>query len=111
MIEDWIRKAKENPKVGIVLLHNGIVRATSKKGGVVNGLIVKAEEKKIKDIENEAKKKKGIFYCKIKINEGKLKVGEDIMRVLVAADFRKNCFPVMEEIVGRVKDVISEQEI
>ncbi len=111
MIEDWIRKAKENPKVGIVLLHNGIVRATSKKGDVVNGLTVKADKKKIKDIENEAKKKKGIFYCKIKINEGKLNVGEDIMQVLVAADFRKNCFPVMEKIIDGVKAAILEQEI
>jgi len=111
VIEDWIREAKKNHKVGIVLLHNGIVRATSKKGDVVNGLIVKADKKKINDIENEARREKGIFYCKIKINEGKLKVGEDIMQVLVAADFRKNCFPVMEKIIGEVKETISEQEI
>jgi len=111
VIEDWIRKAKEDPKIGIILLHNGIVRATSKKGDVVNGLIIEADKRKIRDIENGARREKGIFYCKIKINEGKLKVGEDIMWILVAADFRKSCFPVMEKIIDEVKEAISEREI
>jgi len=71
----------------------------------------KGRQKKIQDIEEKVKKEKGIFYCRIKVNEGKLQVGEDIMWVLIAGDFRENCFPVMEKTVGEVKEAISEKEV
>jgi len=111
VVEDWIREAKKSSRVGMILLHNGIVRKTSKGGEIVNGLIVKVDKKKIQDIEEKVKKEKGIFYCRIKVNEGKLQVGEDIMWVLIAGDFRENCFPVMEKTVGEVKEAISEKEV
>ena len=35
MIEDWIKEAKQDVNVGMILLHNSVVRATSIKKSVV----------------------------------------------------------------------------
>jgi len=37
MIDKWITEIKQHPqidKIGMILIHNGIVRATSKMGGL-----------------------------------------------------------------------------
>ena len=45
------------------------------------------------------------------INEGPLKVGDDIMYVLVAGRLRTNVLPTFEELVSKIKrEVVSEKE-
>jgi molybdopterin synthase catalytic subunit len=53
----------------------------------------------------------GIVEVLAHVNEGTLKVGEDVMYVVVAGDFRENVFDAMIAAVNRIKaDVTSKEE-
>lgn len=97
-IDEWLKEAKKDPaaaKVGMFLVHNGVVRQTPKakvRRGVDDGSLVKSmefsyDEAKVNAAIAEAYKMNGIFYIKVWLNEGRLEVGEDIMYVLIGGDF------------------------
>lgn len=115
MIDNWIKEIKENPKsksAGMILIHNGIVRETSKDGKSVKGMKLSYNSEKLNKIINEIKQREGIVEVKVWINEGYLKVGDDIMKVLVAGRLRTDVFPALQELVGRIKnEVVNEEEI
>ncbi|MCX7988076.1 MAG: molybdenum cofactor biosynthesis protein MoaE [Thermodesulfovibrio sp.] len=115
MIDNWIKEIKENPKsksAGMILIHNGIVRETSKDRKPVKGMKLSYNSEKLNKIINEIKQREGIVEVKVWINEGYLKVGDDIMKVLVAGRLRTDVFPALQELVGRIKnEVVNEEEI
>ncbi len=115
MIDSWIKEIKENPesrKAGMILIHNGIVRATSKDGKPVKGMRLSYDQNKLKEIIRSIKAKEGILEIKVWINEGELKIGDDIMKVLVAGRLRTDVFPALQELVSRIKkEVVIEEEI
>lgn len=115
MIDQWIKEIKQHPKsesIGMILVHNGIVRATTREGKPVKGMILSYNAEKLKKVINEIKQKEGIVEVKVWINEGELKIGDDIMKVLVAGRIRPEVFPALEELVGRIKrEIVSEKEI
>ncbi|MCX8034375.1 MAG: molybdenum cofactor biosynthesis protein MoaE [Thermodesulfovibrio sp.] len=115
MIESWLREIKENPEsksAGMILIHNGIVRETSKDGKPVKGMKLSFDSENLNKIINEIKIKEGILDVRVWINEGYLKVGDDIMKVLVAGRLRTDVFPALQELVGRIKnEVVNEEEI
>ncbi len=115
MIEAWIREIKENPNskaVGMFLIHNGIVRETSKKGIPIKALKLSYDKKKLEVLVNEIMKREGIYSVKVWINEGLLNIGDDIMKVLIAGRFRTDVFPALEELVTRIKkEIVNEEEI
>jgi molybdopterin synthase catalytic subunit len=114
MIEQWLAevKKKADPEgLGMILVHNGIVRATSKKGNPVSGMNLFYDKEKLKDVVSEQKKKDGILEIKIWINQGDLKVGDDIMLLLVAGRFRTDVLPVFESLLSVIKqEIVSERE-
>jgi len=115
MIEQWIRdiKMRSNFKdLGMILVHNGIVRATSKDGKPVRGMHLSYDKKKLSHLLDELSKRDGIVEIKVWINEGLLKIGDDIMYAFVAGKFRTSVIPVLEELVSRIKkEIVSETEI
>lgn len=115
MIDSWIEEVKRHERsdeVGMILVHNGIVRATSKDGRAVRGMKLTYDKQKLESIINSVKAKDGIIEVKVWINQGDLKIGDDIMKVLIAGNLRKNVIPALEELVGRIKnEVVKEQEI
>ncbi len=45
------------------------------------------------------------------VNAGDLKVGDDIMKVVVAGDIRENVFGALQRLVGIIKnEVVTESE-
>jgi molybdopterin synthase catalytic subunit len=63
-------------------------------------------------IVSEMKKKQGIVDVLAEVSEGRLKVGDDIMCIVVAGDVRENTFPTLEEMVDKIKRlVLVETEI
>jgi molybdopterin synthase catalytic subunit len=114
MIEQWIAEIKKssNPEeLGMILIHNGIVRATSKDGKSVKGMHLTYNNDKFNSLIDEFKRKEGIVAIKAWINEGSLNVGDDIMYVLVAGRLRTYIFPTLKELVSRIKkEVVSEEE-
>jgi molybdopterin synthase catalytic subunit len=114
MIDTWLNEIKGRADfndLGMILVHNGVVRATSKDGKPVKGMHLSYDKHKLKRLLDELRKRDGIAEIKVWINEGDLKVGEDIMYALVAGRFRTVVIPVLEELVSRIKkEIISEKE-
>lgn len=89
-IDEWLKEAKADPaasQVGMFLVHNGIVRQTPKAkvrhgfddGSQVKGMGFSYDAAKVEQVIAEAYKMEGIFYIRAWLNEGQLKVGDDIM--------------------------------
>jgi molybdopterin synthase catalytic subunit len=114
MVEKWLKEIKEKSDfkdLGMLLVHNGVVRATSKDGKPVKGMHLSYDKKKLAHVINELLKRDGITAIKVWINEGALTVGDDIMYALVAGKFRTYVIPVLEELVLRIKkEIVSEAE-
>ncbi|RUM43942.1 MAG: molybdenum cofactor biosynthesis protein MoaE, partial [Desulfurobacterium sp.] len=61
---------------------------------------------------SEIERRNGIEAVKVWINRGRLKVGDDIMVVVVAGRFRKDVLPAFEELISRIKEeVVVEREV
>lgn len=113
-IDEWLKEAKKDPaaaKVGMFLVHNGVVRQTPKakvRRGVDDGSLVKSmefsyDEAKVNAAIAEAYKMNGIFYIKVWLNEGRLEVGEDIMYVLIGGDIRPHVVDALQFLVEKIK--------
>lgn len=113
-IEQWLSEAKADPvasKVGMFLVHNGVVRETPKamvRQGVDDGSSVKGMEfsydaEKVDRVIAETYQMDGIFYVKVWLNEGLLEVGDDIMYVLIGGDIRPHVVDALQFLVGKIK--------
>jgi molybdopterin synthase catalytic subunit len=115
VIEQWIKEIKEQcapEELGMILVHNGIVRATSKNGGKVVTMRTVYDRSKLNKTIVALKKKEGIADIRAWINEGVLQIGDDIMKVCVAGRFRKDVLPVFQELLSIIKtDIITEEEL
>jgi molybdopterin synthase catalytic subunit len=113
-LSSLVENAKKHPdfhKAGMILCHNGVVRATSRDGRPVSEVSVRVDRKRLEVIIGEIKAMTGIVEVLAHVNEGVLKVGEDVMYVVVAGDFRENVFDAMIAAVNRIKaDVTSKTE-
>ncbi|HPJ96048.1 MAG TPA: molybdenum cofactor biosynthesis protein MoaE [Syntrophales bacterium] len=113
-LTEMIRKIKARPdyhKVGMILCHNGVARATSRDGKPVSELTVTVDYKRLAEVVAEMKARPGIIDILVEINEGKLNIGDDVMYVAVAGDFRENVFPVLMDAVNTIKkDVTKKKE-
>src|SRR5690554_1554857 len=98
-IDEWLKEAKAGKEAlqeGMYLVHNGVVRQTPKakvRQGIddntlVDGMFFDYDEEKVNEAIAETYKMKGIFHVKVWLNRGKLKLGEDIMYVLIGGDIR-----------------------
>ncbi|MCS7232595.1 MAG: molybdenum cofactor biosynthesis protein MoaE [Synergistetes bacterium] len=115
-IENWIKEVKEtaNPEnLGMILIHNGIVRETSKREDKkVKGINLSYNKELLEKTIEDFSKKEGIEKIKAWINEGVLKVGDDIMLVLVAGRYRTDILPTFEALIEKIKkEIVNEEEI
>ena len=115
MIERWFEEVKReaNPEeLGMILVHNGIVRGTSKSGKPVTGMKLSYNQEKLNSVIPTFKRKPGVVEVKVWINAGNLKVGDNIMFLLVAGKFKTNVLPVLEELLSLVKsEIVTEEEV
>jgi len=96
--------------VGMVLCHNGVVRATSRDGRKVNGLRVAVDHGKLNRILAEQKHKPGIVDIRVEIAENRdLSVGDDVMLLLVAGDIRENVIAVLSETLDLIKATVTSK--
>ena len=113
-IDKWLREAKAGPvasKVGMFLVHNGVVRQTPKamvRQGVDDGSLVKGMDFsynaiKVDEAIAETYKMDGIFYIKVWLNEGQLEVGDDIMCLLIGGDIRPHVVDALQFLVEKIK--------
>jgi molybdopterin synthase catalytic subunit len=113
-IDEWLREAKADPaaaQIGMFLIHNGVVRETPKamvRQGIDDGTLVKSLEfsydaAKVDAVIEKTRQMSGIFYVRAWLNEGHLKVGDDIMLVLVGGDIRPHVVDALQFLVEKVK--------
>jgi molybdopterin synthase catalytic subunit len=107
-ISKAIAELKKKPgfteKVGMVLVHNGVVRARSRQGGhPVERLEVHPDQAKIEAICQELSQRPGIFAVTAKANSGVFMPGDDLLFIIVAGDIRENVAPMLVEALNRIK--------
>jgi molybdopterin synthase catalytic subunit len=122
-MDAWLKEAKKHesaPKIGMYLTHNGIVRQSAKAKvrfgeehtKEVVGMEFSYDQEKVDQIVNDTYEMDGIFYIRVWLNEGQLKVGDDIMYVLIGGDIRPRVVDALQYLVGRVKnECVVETEI
>ena len=113
-MDAWMKEAKADasaPDCGMYLFHNGVVRQTAKalvRGGGPEG----AGACGGKDGACPRVTGMRFTYDRVWLNQGQLKVGDDIMLVLVGGDIRPHVIDALQTLVGRLKTVcVTEEEI
>ena len=105
-----IKKHPDFGKVGMVLCHNGVVRATSRDGRQVNGLRVSVDHHKLDRILSEQKQTPGIIDIRVEIAENvDLSVGDDVMLLAVAGDIRENVIRVLADTLNMIKSSVTQK--
>lgn len=113
-MDTWLKEAKADPSalnVGMYLAHNGVVRESPKAkvrsgiddGSVVVGMDFSFNQEKVDMAIAEAKILDGIYYIRVWLNEGRLKLGDDIMFVLVGGDIRPHVVDALQFLVEKIK--------
>ena len=113
-MDQWLKEAKAHksaPKIGMYLTHNGIVRQSAKArvrygedAKDVTGMVFSYDQSKVDAVLADAEKLDGIYYVRVWLNEGELKVGDDIMYVLIGGDIRPRVVDALNYLVGRIKN-------
>ena len=115
MIDEWVKEIKENcdsESLGMILVHNGIVRGTAKDGKLVKGMKLSYDKDALESCVARLKNREGIAAIRVWINSGILSIGDDIMYLLVAGRFRTDVLPVLEDLLSTVKnEIIHEEEL
>ena len=103
---DEIKRHPDFEKVGMILCHNGVVRATARDGRKVKGLKVSVDHAKLEQIIMEQSQKPGIVDIRVNIVENKdLAVGDDIMHLIVAGDIREHVISVLKDTLEYMKNL------
>lgn len=113
-MDEWLREAKkaENAeKIGMYLVHNGVVRRTAKAKvrqnrtdtADVAGMYFSYDEEKVAEAVKEVYEMEGIYYIRTWLNSGELEVGDDLMYVLVGGDIRPHVIAALETLVEKIK--------
>jgi molybdopterin synthase catalytic subunit len=115
VIDEWIKEVKQraNPEdLGMILVHNGLVRGTSKSGSPIRAMKLSYDQKKLNSVISIFRQRIGVVEVKVWINSGNLKVGDNIMFVLVAGRFKTDILPVFEELLSLIKnEIVTEEEV
>ncbi len=98
-------------KTGMILIHIGVVRGTNKNGKSVKAMEDHYHEGIIQKIREKYEQKKGIEKVEIKINSGRLKVGDKIMVVAISGRYRDEVIKALEGLLKELKNNIEEKEI
>jgi len=114
MIDQWITEVRQKAdprKLGMILVHNGLVRATAKDGRQVRGINLSMDKDRLDELIRYYRELEGIEAVRVWINEGRLAIGDSIMYVLVAGRFRTDVLPAFEALIAAIKkEVVTELE-
>ncbi len=116
-ITNTIKELKKRPEfinnVGMILIHNGVVRNWSRKDRtVVKALEVTPDVVKIEALRQEYLQCKGIFEIIVEAYSGIFQPGDDLLYIIVAGDIRENIKPVLAELLDRIKsEAVTKREI
>ena len=122
-LDVWLREAKAEPgakECGMYLFHNGVVRESAKaavrEGAAdtvpVKGMRFSYDAEKVERAKGAALAMPGIRYARVWLNSGVLRVGDDIMLILVGGDIRPHVIDALQSLVGEIKQhCVREEEM
>ena len=122
-VDTWLREAKaleQAGKIGMYLLHNGVVRETARAqvrgaSGIsrqVSGMRFSYDAKKVQEAVDAARCLPGIYHVRVWLNRGELQVGDELMLVLVGGDIRPHVIAALESLVSALKTgCVTEEEL
>ena len=93
--------------VGMILVHDGIVRDFSRDGRPVVSIDVRVDWERLSQILNDARVLPGIKRVEAEMREGRLCIGEDIMLLGVAGDTRENVIKALASTLDRIKKEVT----
>jgi len=99
---------KEN--VGMILIHNGVVRGISRNGKKVKKLVIKSDNNKIEQIRKKYESRNGIFKIFIEPRSGEFEPGDDLLWIIVAGDVRENVKEVLSGLLDEIKSTAVEKK-
>lgn len=99
--------------VGMVLVHNGVVRGWSRKDhATVTSVRVTPDREHMMAICRELEARPGIFCIRAEAAEGLRIPGDDLLFLIVAGDIRENVKAVFAELLDRIKsEAVVKQEL
>lgn len=107
-ISKTIATMKDDPafaeNVGMVLVHNGIVRAWSRGDhSPVSRVEVRVDQARVEAIRQEVERMEGIYRVLVEAHSGTLRLGDDLLFFIVAGDIRENVKPALALLLDRIK--------
>lgn len=122
-LDAWLKEAKAAPdagRIGMYLVHNGVVRETSRRAvrdgdraaGPVRGMLFSYDPEKVDAAAADTRRMDGVCCVKVWLNRGELRVGDDLMQVLIGGDIRPHVADALKYLVERIKDeCVTETEL
>ncbi len=102
-------KDKANGKAGMILIHNGIVRSSSRDGSPCSRIDVRVDYKRLEEIIDATRKMPGVIAVEVEIAEGILNVGDDVMLLGISGDFRENTISALSYALDRIKKEVTRK--
>lgn len=110
-MDRMISALKKHPRfeeVGMILCHNGVVRATARDGRKVTGLRVAVDHQQLQKVIAQHKSRPGIVEILVEIVEDRdLEVGADVMLLAVAGNVRENVIAVLHDTLDAIKATVT----
>ncbi len=99
--------------VGMMLIHNGVVRGWSRQNKAgVTAVEITPDNAKIQALCEEFQKRPGIFRATAFCRSGILKPGDDVMYIIVAGDIRENVKSALSDLLDRIKnEAVTKREV
>jgi len=102
-------KKRAMGRAGMILIHNGIVRATSRDGSKCSKIQVEVDRERLQEIVEATLGLPGVIAVDVEIAQGTLKVGDDLMLLGVAGDFRENTLSALGYALDRIKKEVTKK--
>lgn len=115
-INKTLAELKQTPgftdHVGMMLVHNGVVRGWARKDHAkVGRVVVTPDRERMAAICREMERQPGIFKIVAEAAEGELMPGDDLLFLVVAGDIREHVKATFAELLDRIKsEAVVKQE-
>ena len=105
---DTVKNHPEFGQVGMILCHNGVVRASSRDGRKVTGLRVAVDRDRLAKVLAEHRSRPGIVDIQVEIDaDTDLSIGDDVMMLVVAGDIRENVIDALSDTLNAIKTTVT----
>jgi len=105
-----VKQHPDYPKVGMMLCHIGVVRATSRDGRRVTGLRVAVDRERLVEVLDTHRRRTGIVDIRVEIAADQdLAIGDEVMFIVVAGDVREHVIETLADTLNAVKATVTRK--